>query len=92
MTYDESEKRFQPFEHNRTCIDRTVTNTGKCAGYCDYEGHPGYLTQKHIHKKNCIAKGCDYFRKKTGRKYGCGNEPYDPRFAKLAALKEQLAE
>lgn len=53
---------------NRICIDGRVTGCGKCVGYCQYEGHAGYLTEKLRKKHECLEKGCFYYVPKPARK------------------------
>lgn len=45
----------------RRCIDNKITGRNKCVGYCQYNEHPGFLTERHIKQHNCIGKGCHYF-------------------------------
>lgn len=49
---------------NRRCIDGSITGCGNCIGYCQYSGHPGFLTSKLRTKHNCIEKGCFYYIEK----------------------------
>lgn len=53
----------------RRCIDGVVTGCGKCVGYCSFDGHPGYLTEEHRRKHNCLGKGCFYYFEKPKVKY-----------------------
>ena len=46
---------------NRVCIDGRVTGCGNCVGYCQFDGHPGFLTEKQRKAHNCIGKGCFYY-------------------------------
>lgn len=46
---------------NRICIDGRVTGCGKCVGYCQYSGHPGFLTRDLRKQHNCIGRGCYYY-------------------------------
>lgn len=55
-------------KQNRRCIDNTVTGCNKCVGYCQYEGHPGFLTEKLRRKHNCIGKQCFYYVAKPQKK------------------------
>lgn len=51
--------------HQRVCIDGTITGSGKCVAYCEYEQHPGFLTEKLRSKHGCLEKGCIYYIPKT---------------------------
>ena len=46
---------------NRRCIDGSIHGCSSCKGYCNFNDHPGYLTEKMIAEKHCIEKGCHYF-------------------------------
>lgn len=52
---------------NRVCIDGRVTGCGKCVGYCQYIGHPGFLTKELRKQHNCINKNCYYYVSKPKR-------------------------
>ena len=52
---------------NRRCIDGTITGCGNCVGYCQYQEHPGFLTQKQRKEHNCIKKQCHYYLPKPAR-------------------------
>ncbi len=58
--YERYEKQSK-LQYNRICIDGSVTGCGNCVGYCQYEGHPGFLTSKHRTKQRCLEKGCFYY-------------------------------
>ena len=47
--------------NNRRCIDGHVTGCNKCVGYCNFDEHPGFLTNKLRTKHKCIEKGCHYY-------------------------------
>ena len=47
--------------YNRRCIDGKTVGCSNCVGYCQYKGHPGFLTKDQREKHNCIGKGCDYY-------------------------------
>lgn len=53
----------------RRCIDGHITGSNKCVGYCQYEGHPGFLTGELMEKQNCREKGCAYFIPKPKREH-----------------------
>ena len=54
--------------YNRTCINGRTTGCGKCVGYCQYEGHPGYLTEQLRKEHGCLEKECFYYISKPIRK------------------------
>lgn len=76
---------------NRICIDGRVTGCGKCVGYCQYSGHPGFLTKALRKQHNCISRNCHHYVSKplkekrqvesrTGtylNKIGCILQPYE---------------
>lgn len=55
--YDSKQKN----PYNRRCIDGHITGCGKCVGYCTYEEHSGFLTERLCKEHNCIEKGCYYY-------------------------------
>lgn len=65
--YDQIESR-QRTGYNRTCINGVITGCGKCIGYCQYKGHPGYLTENLRKEHSCIEKKCFYYIPKPKRK------------------------
>ena len=52
---------------NRRCIDGSITGCGNCVGYCQFKGHPGFLTQKQREEHDCINKQCFYYLPKPKR-------------------------
>lgn len=52
---------------NRRCIDGSVTGCGNCVGYCQYQEHPGFLTQKQRREHDCINKKCHRYIPKPQR-------------------------
>lgn len=65
-----TDSRSKPFDnnsspHRRRCIDGSVTGYGKCVGYCDFDGHPGYLTKELRKDHQCLAKECRYYLQKA---------------------------
>ncbi len=50
-------------QHEHRCIDGRLKGCGKCVGYCQYGGHPGFLTEKLKEKHQCTEKECGYFIK-----------------------------
>ncbi len=59
--YDNKQKS----PYNRRCIDGNIVGCGRCVGYCTYQEHSGFLTEKHRKEHNCIEKGCYYFLPKN---------------------------
>lgn len=53
--------------HNRICINGSITGCGKCVGYCQYQGHPGYLTAQLRKEHKCLEKECFYYVPKPTR-------------------------
>ncbi len=47
--------------YSRRCIDGSTAGCSKCVGYCQYEGHEGFLTEKQRKAHNCIEKACFYY-------------------------------
>lgn len=46
---------------NRVCIDGRVTGCGKCVGYCQYSGHPGFLTKDLRKQHDCLNRNCYHY-------------------------------
>lgn len=65
-TYYDYEKQSGS-RHNRKCINGKITGCGKCVAYCEYVGHPGFLTGELRFERNCIDKGCNYYVEKPKR-------------------------
>ena len=63
-TYSDCERSYGE-GHNRRCIDGRMTGSGKCVGYCRYDGHPGFLTREQRKEHNCIQKECFYYLPKV---------------------------
>lgn len=61
MTKYEYYESASPSRVNRRCINGRITGSGKCVGYCTYDGHPGFLTKELRKEHNCIGKGCFYY-------------------------------
>ncbi len=51
----------------RRTIDGSNTGCSSCVGYCQYSGHPGFLTKEQRKKHNCINKECYYYSAKPQR-------------------------
>jgi hypothetical protein len=54
-------------DRNRKCIDGKITGCGKCVGYCQFTGHPGFLTAELKAQHECTSKGCFYYIEKPSR-------------------------
>lgn len=52
-------------KYNRRLIDGTITGCGNCVGYCQYEGHKGFLNESQRKQHNCIGKNCFYYTEKS---------------------------
>lgn len=48
-------------KYERRCINGNVVGPCKCVGYCRFDGHPGFLTDKLRHQHDCIRKQCNYY-------------------------------
>ncbi len=66
MSYEEMEVRYSD-GFNRRCIDGRVTGCGKCVGYCQYQSHPGFLTEELRRKHQCLEHCCHYYLQKPER-------------------------
>ena len=60
MNYDYFDRRFGK-PSLKKCIDGQFTGSNKCCGFCNYSGHPGFLTQRNIADHWCLEKQCQYF-------------------------------
>lgn len=60
-------EKKSPSNYTRRCIDNSIIGSNKCVGYCQYDGHPGFLTKSLLKKHNCIEKECYHFVKKSGK-------------------------
>jgi len=78
--------------YNRTCINGRTTGCGKCVGYCQYDGHPGYLTELLRKKHNCIEKECFHYIPKPSRERSPKKEPLflDTLLASAIQLTTQM--
>ena len=56
--------RHSKSRYNRIAIDGTVVGCSRCVGYCKYDMHPGFLTEKMRKAHHCIEKGCNYYLQK----------------------------
>ncbi len=59
-TYSAKERQCRS-DYNRRAIDGRIIGSCKCVGYCDYDGHPGFLNEKLRKKHDCIKKNCLYY-------------------------------
>lgn len=64
--YRKAEERFGN-GHNRKCIDGRITGCSKCVGFCNFSGHPGFLTAAQRAKHNCVGHCCNYYLPKPER-------------------------
>lgn len=71
----------------RRCIDNSVTGRNRCTGYCNYSGHPGFLTEGLSAVRNCEKKNCVYYAPRTDRGVFCC--PNLSPEAELLALAEE---
>lgn len=86
LTYTYYDSRY-PNTYSRRCIDGSTVGCNKCVGYCQYEGHEGFLTEKHRKAHDCLGKECFHYLPK----------PRAERRAKMdtcttATLKDGVAE
>lgn len=77
-------------QYNRRCIDNTIVGCSRCVGYCQYDGHPGFLTEKHRKKHNCIGKGCHYYLAKPERKRGTLSQMLSDTSSVILSLTHEL--
>lgn len=83
ITYLSNPNRYAQYEkqnqlnHNRRCIDGTVTGCNKCVGYCQYREHPGFLTEKQRLEHKCIEKQCFYYIPKPQKEKEMSNHFVD---------------
>lgn len=65
--YSTAESLYKQYEkqcrskHERRCIDNSITGCNRCVGYCRYNEHPGFLTEKLRKQHNCIGKQCFHY-------------------------------
>ena len=83
ITYDSRNKSA----HNRSCIDGTITGSGNCIAYCEFGGHPGFLTEKLRSKHSCLEKECIYYLPKT-RKSKRNNSNIDIEHERILAISK----
>lgn len=89
-TYEAYEKLSRS-QYDRRCIDNTIAGCSRCVGYCKYEGHPGFLTEKHRKVHRCIEKGCYYYLAKPAREKTTLKRPTDLSSSILSLAREILA-
>jgi len=77
-------EKTQSSPHHRRCIDGRITGSGKCVGYCEYEGHPGYLTKELRKHHDCINKSCHHYYPKE-------KKVEVPEYKPFAALQAFIA-
>jgi len=59
--YSVFEEHNSPSEYTRRCINGNIVGCNKCVGYCQYDGHPGFLTKQQRQQHDCIGKECRYY-------------------------------
>ena len=79
-------EQHSPSKYTRQCIDHTITGCNKCLGYCRYDGHPGFLTERHIREHECLQKDCFYFLQKPKKP----SEPLRRNLDLSEAILDQL--
>jgi len=84
-TYDNKHKSA----HNRHCIDATITGSGNCVAYCEYEGHPGFLTEKLRSEHECVKKECIYYLPKT-QKYRRNHSNQDVEQKRILEMSQSV--
>ena len=95
--YSTYEKSYEFYEkqsrsqYNRRCIDNTITGCNKCVGFCQYSGHPGFLTEKHRKQHDCIGKRCYYYIAKP-EKIKPAKTLFDLSATILTLLREMMNE
>lgn len=47
--------------HHRITIQRKTTASSKCRGFCFYDSHPGFLTDRDITAHRCTERDCRFF-------------------------------
>ena len=73
IIYSTETNRYSLYEkaahskYERRCIDGTTVGCSKCCGYCQYEEHPGFLTEKQMKEHSCLQKQCYHFIPKPAR-------------------------
>lgn len=49
-------EKSSPSVYARKSIDGSIVGCSNCVGFCQFEGHPGFLTKKQRKQHNCISK------------------------------------
>lgn len=70
-------EKKSPYNYTRRCIDNSITGSNKCVGYCQYDGHPGFLTKDLLKQHNCIEKECYHFVKKLSKDMPINNNNHN---------------
>ena len=74
-----TECRFELYErlksrfgrgHDLKFIDGKYTASCKCTGFCTFEKHEGFISQKLMEKHNCKARDCRHFLEKPSKVRG----------------------
>ena len=53
--------------HSRKSITGKYIGSSHCTGYCRFEGHSGFLTEKLEMQHHCHEKDCIYYVGKSSR-------------------------
>lgn len=97
IIYKSLDNKYTSFEKNsptkftRRCIDNSITGCNKCVGYCEYRGHPGFLTRNLIRQHDCINKECYYFIAKPKRERKNNYQPFNLSSVILSHLRNTLS-
>lgn len=88
ITYQTVESHCRTNDHSRKCINGKYTGCNKCVGYCQYEGHPGYLNEQLRRDHQCLEKNCFYYldKIKTSKSKEDSCSKYKDDFEKLTIL------
>ncbi len=81
-------ERNSPSQYTRKCINGKITGCSNCVGYCQYEGHPGFLTKELRQKHDCIGKECYHFIPKPTREKNPTTKVFDISDIVKAQVKE----
>ncbi len=84
-------EKKSPSNYTRRCIDNSITGSNKCVGYCQYDGHPGFLTKDLLKQHNCIEKECYHFIAKSN-KYKSQKNNYDISSLILAHVRKSFSD
>lgn len=89
-------EKYEAFEkasrsqYNRRCIDNSIAGCSRCVGYCQYDAHPGFLTEKHRKEHNCIEKECRHYLAKPARNRGAVSQLFSDLSSSILSLTHEL--